>query len=195
MTSIEDFFQPIIHVAIEEQKQTNAWINSTYEAIKLLEIDSRGAVGEALIETLLKNLKFDVERNNETDRTKKHWDIRDKTNNLDFEVKLATQGKKKNYQYEGFEKDRNYAGVILIAVAPNDLYITCAAKNKMPFVSSNNYYTKNNKTMHRRGHGIQYKWTLSQKDVEERKVQTIKDFRSHYSSMIKDVQRSLPKKK
>ena len=192
MTEISEILSPIINQVFKRQKYaSDMWANSKYAMFKKLEIDKRGEVGEMLVEKMLADLGVTVERNRETDRTKKHWDIKDIKHNLGFEIKLATQGTHKNgkgtYQYEGFEKNRNYNGVILIAVAPNNIYITCAAKRNIPFAKESNYYTKRKKKLHHREYGTQYKWTLAASDVADREIITIQDFRTHYYKMIKDI--------
>ena len=192
MTEISEILSPIITQVLKRQKDAgDMWAGSKYAMFKKLEIDKRGEVGEMLVEKMLADLDITVKRNRETDRTKKHWDIKDLDHNLGFEIKLATQGTRKNgkgtYQYEGFEKDRDYAGVILIAVAPNNIYITCAAKGNIPFAKENNYYTERKKKLHRREYGTQYKWTFSASDVADREIITIQDFSAHYYKMIEDI--------
>lgn len=190
MTEVNKILCPAISRIVKQQqeKADGVWSGSKYAEIKRLEIDKRGEVGEVFVEEMLTDLGIQVKRSHETDRTKKHWDIRDCTNGHDFEVKFATQGtENKSYQYEGFEKDRNYAGVILVALAPNNVYITCAAKRKMPFAKGNNHYTISIKKMHRREHGTQYKWTLARRDVEGREIVTVDDFGKHYYELLEDI--------
>ena len=140
----------------------------------------RGKLGELLLKELLEELGIEVENNDETDRTKKHWDIYDKTREKYIEVKTASQGKKGTFQYEGFEKDRSYDSVVLFAISPEKIYITCAKKDELPWKRANDLFTKRKKEMHHRAHGIQYKWTLSLKDLEDREIISINDFQKHY---------------
>ena len=177
MTDIKHLFDTVMS---EIQSTGSAWHESDYKSIKELEIDGRGRFGEALIERIITTLGYDAESNGATDRTKKHWDIRDNSNGLDIEVKTATLGNKKTFQFEGFEKDRDYHAVILLGIAPSALYLTIAKKAEMPFNKPNDLFTVNPKKMHRRGHGIQYKWTLSENDCKGREIKTLDDFKAMY---------------
>lgn len=182
---ISDIFSKVVSGV---EKTGTKWNGSTYESIKDFEIDLRGKIGELLVERLLEDLGVKTESNDETDRTKKHWDIRDLTNGIDIEVKTATEGNKsKTFQFEGFEKSRDYHAVILLGIAPDEMFITCAPKKFLPFGEKDNRYTKNAKKMHRREHGIQYKWTLSRKDMEDRQINTLKDFKNHYETLIEEI--------
>lgn len=188
MTKIKTIFTKVMKNSPPERGD---WDDGEYSDIKDYEIDLRGKIGELFLADCLERLGYGVVHNDVTDRTKKHWDLRVKDGNksIDIEVKLATMGTSGTFQYEGFEKDRSYDAAILIAVAPNEIFITCATKDHLPFNSASDIFTLRKKKMHRRGHGIQYKWTLSFKDVESREIASLEDFQFHFEAMIKAIKK------
>lgn len=121
-----------------------------------------------------------------TDPTKKHWDLRiDGITKL--EVKTATLGSTLTFQHENLEKDRDFDGVVLLDVSPDTIYLTFAAKGSIPWTSKNDRWTRNPKKLHRRRNGISYKWDLSLRDVEDRRVETIEDVRLGFEAMLKEI--------
>jgi len=184
---IKDIFLQSIN---ENPSVAPEWENAIYKNMRRVQIDKRGAIGESFIENILKKLGNDIDRTDATDRTLKHWDIRDKTNRIDLEVKLATLGaNKRTFQYEAFERDRNYHAVILIGAAPNDIYLKCVPKFQIPFKKANDIFTKTKRALHRRGHGIQYKWTLNLSDFKESElIRTLDDFQRSYQVMLDTIE-------
>jgi len=183
---IKDIFLQSIR---ENPSVAPEWENAIYGDMRRVQIDKRGAIGESFIENILTKLGIDIERTDTTDRTLKHWDIRDKTNNVDLEVKIATLGaNQRTFQYESFERDRNYHAVILVGVVPNDIYLKCIPKFQIPFKKANDIFTKTKRALHHRGHGIQYKWTLNLTDFKESElIKTLNDFQHSYQVMLDTI--------
>ena len=178
------------------QKKKNVWTaGSKFNAIRTLQMDNRGEVGEEFVATVLSVLGYETKYNNETNPTKKHWDIL-VGGKIKLEVKTASLGQDgKMFQHEEFEKDRNYDAVVLVDIAPNDLYLTVAPKDTLPFVQANDNWTINQKKMHRRRKGISYKWDLSLKDVESRKIETPEDVKRMFNDLLKGLKKSTRAKK
>lgn len=163
----------------------DVWVSGIFRMIKGLSTDNRGDLGESYIKSVLEYLRYTVEKSKETDRTKKHWDLKINTG-ATFEIKTATIGKKGNmFQHESIEKDRNFDILVLLDIAPDAIYLTVAPKKTLPFTEKNKNWTVNPKKMHRRATGIHYKWDLSLKDVSGREIKTLEDAREMFEEALK----------
>ena len=179
-TMLADHIQRSVEIA----SRNNIWIGGYFKAIQDLAIDLRGELGESYIADLLIKLGHGVEMARQTDRSDKHWDIR-VNGKIDLEIKTATIGKKgKTFQHENIEKERRYDAIVLLDIAPDNIYLTVAPKNTLPYATPNNNWTLNPKKMHRRAHGIQYKWDLHLNDVKERRVETLDDVRRQFAILL-----------
>lgn len=180
----------ILEAAIEAKiaASSDAWKNSRFLGMRHIQIDSRGEVGEVFMRDVLKSLGHHVEVDRTTDPTEKHWDLK-VDGSVTLEVKTATMGagKRPMFQHEHVLKDKKYDGLALVDIAPNDIYLTMAPKDTLPFLKENNIWTRNPKKMHRRMHGVEYKWDLSLKDVEGRKIETLDDIRRAYEKLARHV--------
>lgn len=170
----------LIALANEADKST-VWTNSLFEGLRRLQIDRRGAVGEEFIVYLLERIGKTPKRSPSLDREKKQWDIEVSRDKVKLEIKTATLTVKANtFQHESIEKDRQWNGLILLDIAPNDIYISCLAKKTIAW--------KNAPGMHRRAQSIAYKYTLKLKDLEQNnKLKTFSDFRHHYNKMLANI--------
>ena len=172
--------------AIEEVKakrKKTDWDSSTFEVIKEFEIDNRGMTGEIFTEKNLKSLGYEVERDENPGGDEKEYDIL-LNGKIKIEVKTATRGANdKTFQHEGLHPDRDFDILILIDVAPNNIYVTCVKKKDLPFDIPNNNFSKRNKKMHKRKSGV-YKWDLNIKDIEEREVKTLEDFKRIFEAAL-----------
>ena len=172
-------------IALAEKQ--SLWAGGFFQEMRKLQPDLRGEVGEEFIADVLAQAGYSVEVNRETDPTRKHWDVR-VSGTIKLEVKTATLGADgRTFQHENFEKDRDYDAVVLVDVAPNDLYLTVAPKDTLPFTRQNDNWTRNPKQMHRRRHGIAYKWDLHLRDVESRKVETLDDIKQMFAPVLGSV--------
>lgn len=182
-----DLLISIIHEkAIEAQKQ-DVWQQKDvkFALIKDLSLDTRGVVGEEFIKQLLENMGYSVERNEITDRTNKHWDLR-VNGKVTLEVKTATIGKEgRTFQHENIERDRNYDALILLDIAPDAIYLTVAKKGLLPFSRPNDNFTATPRNMHRRAQGIQYKWDLTLRDVQDRCVTNVEEAKALFLPILK----------
>lgn len=158
------------------------WKGSPFYDIKNLEISRRGDVGEDFVRRVLEQLDHEVEGNPSKDAD---WDLM-VDGKIRLEIKTATLGNKK-FQHDNIRKNREFDAVILIGIAPNCIYLTCVAKSKLPWNRKAKKWTKKPKKMHYRKDKKEYKWELSLKDVENRKIKSVKDFDLAFKIMLKDL--------
>lgn len=175
------------HITIRDSK-VNVWESGGFfSRIKDLETDLRGEIGEKFIAETLRELGHKTVLSNKTDPTEKHWDVL-VDDKVKLEVKTATVGADgRMFQHENIEKDRNYHAVVLVDIAPNDIYLTVAPKNTLPFVEKNSVWSINLKHMHRRRKGSDYKWDLSLKDVESRRIDALEDIKKQFEPLFKEL--------
>ena len=168
---------------------TDVWMwGSKLKRIKILSVDNRGEIGEEFVKILLEKLGYDVEWISTTDRTEKHWDLT-VNGQVKLEVKTATVGKNgRNFQHENIEKDRDYDALVLLDIAPKNLYLTVAPKSTLPFNQPNDNWTVNPKKMHRRAHGIQYKWDLNLTDVKDREIKSLGDVKAIFGNVLPNIE-------
>lgn len=161
---INKLLKSLIKSTISERADKHGWEAGMFSQILKLSPDQRGEIGEALLERLLNDGGVTgVTREGALDRTLKHWDIR--TDDMDIEVKTATLGRNANtFQHEHLEHDRNYHAIVLIDIAPNDIYMTWSAKQDIPW-----------RRLHRRATSTGYKWDTKLSELESSKVTSHED--------------------
>lgn len=157
MFNLHENLTEMILQKVKKDEENTVWETGKFKSVKRLSNDALGELGEDFIAKILKELGGSVDISAFTDRTKKHWDILLNAE-VAIEVKTATVGSNgKTFQHEAIEKDRNFNLLVLLDIAPDSVYITVAPKDTIPFDKPNNTWTINEKKMHRRSHGIQYK--------------------------------------
>ena len=98
------------------------------------------------------------------------------------EVKLATRGKMNpTFQHENLKQERDCDAIVLIDVAPDKIYMTCGRKIDLPFRIANDKFTVTRKKMHLRPKG-EFKWDLHLRDVKNREIKTIDDFKRIFNA-------------
>lgn len=184
MTDAKDLLSGIIQKAIASQP-SSAWDVGIFGTIKTLEIDNRGTVGEAFVAESLRALGHSITHNREKHVTRKHWDIKvDET--IVLEIKTATLGNRGTFQHESLTPGRNYDGLVLVDIGPDDVYVTFAAHQALPWRKPNNKFTEKPKKMHVRPDG-RFKWTLTLADVQDRRIQSLSDIDQGYNAMLFDL--------
>lgn len=174
MHNIKTLFDNALGAALESlrAKDKHGWLDGKFAKIRHLQADNRGAVGEVFVVALLTAIGKKVKHTKRTDPQNKQWDI--VADGIRLEVKLATIGASSTtFQHEHLEKERQYDGIIFVDVAPNDIYITCVAKRDIDWSK-----------LHRRRHGIEYKWTFSLSKIKGNKMTTLADFAAAYDKMV-----------
>lgn len=160
-----------------------AWDKGEFVRIRELQSDNRGDVGEKFIAEALIAIGHKADISSVTDPAKKHWDVL-VDNKIKLEIKTATLGRGKTFQHENIEKDKDFHALVLLDIAPNELYLTCAAKSTLPWTERNSTWTNTSKKMHRRRISSVYKWDLNLADVVDRKIQSLDDIAEAYSHML-----------
>lgn len=166
-----------VEIASLEKKDKHEWLSGKFKDMRILQPSKRGDVGEAFIVWLLKESGRDAKCPPSTDPTHKQWDIFVHSDDISLEVKTATLGfTNATFQHENLEQNRNYDGLVLLDIAPNELYITCFCKHTIDW-----------SRQHRRRTGIQYKKDLRLSKMGENRLESIEDFEKHYSRMLDEI--------
>ena len=164
------------------------WSGSPFEDIFKLSADVRGEVGEQLCASILRNNGFTVplEQLGKTESFGgRSYDFT--VNGVPVEVKLATRGRNANtFQHENLSKERGWEILVIIDVAPNDIYVEIKGKKDLPW-----------NEMHRRKDGSIYKYDLSIKKHEERKskIKTTDEFVKRFQKTLNRVNSTEYKRK
>lgn len=176
-------------IAIVARANPKKWAGSAHSTMMDLEIDSRGEVGETFLADALIQLGHEVEVDRTTDAGSKPWDLRVDGNVL-IEVKTATLGKSNAiFQHERIIQGRGWDALALVDIAPDDVYLTLAAKQTIPFRRAAQVWTKHPKKLHLRGGGGDYKWDLTLNDVANRRLAALGDIEEHYQALLKELRR------
>ena len=187
MSDIPKLLEELTESKVKQIQESNIWSASRFKSIRELSVDTRGELGEEFVKLLLEELGYSVIWARTTDRTQKHWDLQ-VDDKVTLEVKTATLGSDgKAFQHENIEKDRNYDVLVLLDIAPDAIYLTAAPKHSLPFNERNDNWTINPKRMHRRAHGIQYKWDLSRKDVARREIRSLDDVKRIMATVLPEA--------
>lgn len=182
--------QGIARTAIAEviARQTPAkteWDGSPLADFMRVEIDTRGSVGELLVVKLLESGGRAVVYNQDATAEEKHWDFM--CDNLTYEVKTASVGKDgKTFQHENIFKTRLYDGLVLVDIAPDEIYMSLWPKAAIPW-----------KELHSRKDSSFFKWDTSLSNearlraggkpnkwcVRQNAVHTVADFMRRWEKM------------
>lgn len=101
---------------IKENSPSSKWVDSPLKSYRLPGNTNRGDVGEIFVERLLISLGMDVRR--VTSRIKE-WDLIIKGKK--FEVKSASEGKDRTFEFNHVRLDRKYDFLIYLGVCPYEL--------------------------------------------------------------------------
>ena len=175
------------HLAVATKRKTGQWLpSSTHTDMLDLSIDNKGEIGEKLLAAALRRLGHEVEVDRTTDAGEKPWDLRVDRKIL-IEVKTATLGRSNpTFQHEHIVLGRGWDALALLDVAPDDLYLTLAAKWTVPFRKPSTRWTINKKKLHQR-EGGEFKWDFHLQDVADRRIVTLDDVEDSYQAMLKDL--------
>ena len=157
----------------------DVWTGKIFSPMRRLQIDSRGHAGELFIKECLETIGYEVQHTNKTDPKHKDWDLvvaDEYGEKFRLEIKTATLGKTGSFQHENIDPNRRYEGLVILDITPEEIYLTCVAKYKIPWSK-----------IHRRKDSIFYKWDWSLKNVPERKVESLDDFKKIFSAMSDDI--------
>ena len=182
--SIHDRLESVIDAEIAKAERSE-WGGARFR-MRRIEIDSRGDVGELFLRDVLVDLGHKVEMDRTTDSANKHWDLK-VDGDICLEVKTASKGANDIFQHEKIFRQRRFDALVLVDIAPNDVYLTMAPKHTLPFKKPNSNWSVNNKKLHHRKPTGDYKWDLSLKDVADRRVETHDDVAQMYADMAASI--------
>lgn len=108
---------------------SNKWDNASFEHIKRVSNTKVGEVGQDFIEKLCDALKYKCifPLNKKGARAKQNpWDIQ--INDVQFELKTATEDVSGSFQFNHIRYHRPYHGVICLGVSPEEIYFNLWSK-------------------------------------------------------------------
>lgn len=147
------------------------WVGKRFSAFRTsLEIDKRGKVGEQFVSDCFRKLGYKVINNDSTGKDKE-WDIEVVEDRIYIEVKTATLDSKNKFQRENIYKDRNYDILLLVDVAPDEIYLSWHAKAQIVWTD-----------LHPRKDSTFFKWDQSLLAVEPFKLASLDQFKESYLS-------------
>ena len=119
---VSDILCEVARLVLDRSPSKVIWRGSKHEAVHKVGSDHCGQIGEEFIVELLRRLNKEVKHTNRTEPARKGWDILCDDAGLNLEIKTATLGKGgKTFQHENLDKNKNYEGIILLDIAPNDI--------------------------------------------------------------------------
>ena len=165
--------QKIINEVYNRKPPKITWEGTPYAHIVGVSIDQRGQIGEELVQRVLEDKGCKVHYNPHGLDKDKDWDII--VNDIPIEIKMATIGKDgRMFQHERLFKDAKFEALIMIDIAPHDLYLSCYDYEELDW-----------KKMHRRKNSTEYKFDLSLKNLIKNNcaVKTTEEFFAKYKAM------------
>ena len=178
-------FQKIIDNVYNRKPPKITWEGSPYAHIVGMSIDQKGQIGEEFVQSVLDDKGCKVHYNPHKLSREKDWDII--VNDIPIEIKMATIGKDgRNFQHENLVKDAKFEALIIVDIAPHDIYVSCYDYEELDW-----------KKMHRRKTSNFYKFDLSLKSLKENHcaVKTTEEFFEKYKAMeLKTLARLAGKK-
>lgn len=102
------------------------WTDSKYERIKFMSTTDKGNFGENFTTELLNNIGIKAERVN---RGIGDFDILLSKYDIKLEHKLATEDVNNSFQFNAFDKNKNYDYVFCLGVSPNELLFDIIEKS------------------------------------------------------------------
>lgn len=122
-------FKSIFIDIINKHKNNPKWDSGDFIEIKKISNTNVGAVGQEFIENICIELKipFSFPLNEKKVRINQSpWDI--KINNIEFELKTATEDTGNKFQFNHIRYHRDYEALLCLGVSPNDLYFNLWSK-------------------------------------------------------------------
>lgn len=162
----------VMKQVLSKSQDADKWNGSLFEQIKRISNTKVGAVGQDFIERLCLHFGIpclfpeDIYGNR---RYQNSWDI--KINNVDFELKTATEDISGNFQFNHIRYHREYDGVICLGISPNAIFFDIWSKAEISTGAAGHLVS-----MERQGNAS-YKLTKKPKDLKliNRFYQDIKD--------------------
>ncbi len=122
-------YKQLFKEIIAKHKNDSKWESGDFIGIKSISNTNVGTVGQEFIECLCELLKisysFPINKKN-LRATQSPWDI--KINNINFELKTATEDTSGKFQFNHIRYHREYEAVLCLGVSPDDLYFNLWSK-------------------------------------------------------------------
>jgi hypothetical protein len=118
-----DDYRDIFISIVEKHKNHTKWNSGDFIGMKSISNTKVGTVGQEFIENICEFLKipFSFPLNKKNLRAMQSpWDI--KINNINFELKTATEDTHSKFQFNHIRYHRDYQAVLCLGVSPNDLF-------------------------------------------------------------------------
>ena len=117
-----------LHI-LEKYHNHSKWDNAEFKKIKTLSNTGVGSVGQDFIHELCNKLNINskLSKKSTEARDKNAYDI--EIENIDFEIKTATEDTNFNFQFNHIRYHRKYEAIICLGVSPNDLYFNIWSKS------------------------------------------------------------------
>ena len=147
-----------LHI-LEKYHNHSKWDNAEFKKIKTLSNTGVGSVGQDFIHELCNKLNINSKL------SKKSTDVRDKNaydieiENIDFEIKTATEDTNFNFQFNHIRYHRKYEAIICLGVSPDDLYFNIWSKSDILTGKAGNLVSME------KGANASYKLTKSKKSL------------------------------
>lgn len=183
MTNLADLLNSAIAESLNNPSDP-AWKSGEFAQIRSLEIDRRGEVGEIFFAAALQELGYTTYVDRSAKPDQKQWDILVK-DEIKLEIKTATASRAK-FQHEHIIRNRDFNALVLVDISPSKIFLTCAAKNTLPWDAPSDKWTVKPKKMVLRPEGV-YKWDLTFADVKDREITTLEQIRIAYETMLNDL--------
>jgi len=120
--------QEVLEKHIEKINQNNIWAESIFQPIKHDSTTGKGDFGQNLLVELLKEIGIPAEVVNGGIGD---YDIYLPTYNLKIEAKFATQDTNKRFQFNAFDKTKDYDLAMVVGCTPTGLYFDFIEKSEI----------------------------------------------------------------
>lgn len=113
---------------LENYDNHSKWNNAEFQKIKTLSNTNVGTVGQYFIYELctLSNINSKLSKKSTYARDKNAYDI--EIENIDFEIKTATEDTNSNFQFNHIRYHRKYEAIICLGISPDELYFNIWSK-------------------------------------------------------------------
>lgn len=108
---------------LRNHHDSEKWVGAPFEAIKRVSNSKVGSVGQEFLEKLCKKFGYVCEfpENKKGEKAKQSpWDI--KLENIEFELKTATEDVSGMFQFNHIRYHRAYDALICLGISPADIY-------------------------------------------------------------------------
>lgn len=152
-------FKSTFQQIIKKNKNNPKWDYGDFVEIKKISNTNVGAVGQEFIESVCEELKipFETPKNKKNKSARSPWDI--KINNIQFELKTATEDTGDKFQFNHIRYHRDYHALLCLGVSPNNLYFNLWSKADVVTKKAGNLVTME------KGANASYKLTKSKHEL------------------------------